>query len=78
MAEGGGKYGEICDEVLERLNAGAVLMAVADGEHGTGFTLSTTDAGYLFSLPEVLEEMAEKIREDIKIMKERRKSTDGG
>lgn len=69
--------GEICDELLARLNAGAVMLLVADGVHGTGFSLSTGDKGYLFGLPGALEEMADKIRDDIKRMKEKGEFQDG-
>jgi len=77
MAEGGGKYGEICDEIFERLKARLVILLVSDGVHGTGFSLSTEDKGYLLGLPDALEEMADKIRDDIKRMKEKGEFLDG-
>lgn len=66
---GPGKYGHICEEILERLKAKGVVLIVLDGEKGSGMNLSAPAwewdmAGYMEmirNLPNLLRAVAQSI-----------------
>jgi len=61
---GPGKYDYICTEVRERTNARAALVVVIGGDLGDGFSIQA-HSDVMINLPELLEIMAKKVREDI-------------
>ena len=61
----GGKYDEDCEQTLRRHQAQMVVLLVFDGAKGHGFSVSSIDLSMLESLPDLLEEMAAKIRKDL-------------
>lgn len=62
MAEGPGKYDDVCTRA--RLETGGeVLLIVIEGNKGTGFALQTTMATKRM-LPQILEQLAATIRQD--------------
>ena len=64
MAQGPGKYDDLCTVVRETADADGVLLFVANGKHGNGFSVQATSFELIASLPALLESMAESIRED--------------
>jgi len=60
---GPGKYDDVCTMVRERTEARAVLVVVIDGKLGNGFSFQG-DPLSLASVPEILEDVAGRIRED--------------
>jgi hypothetical protein len=63
MPIGPGKYDAWCTEVRQETNAGAVLLIVLDGVHGSGFSCQA-DLATTLTLPELLERVAADIRRD--------------
>lgn len=64
---GKGKYGDICEEIVQRLNAKGVVLIIVDGPKGSGMSLSAPVwevAGYselIQKLPDLLRSIAESI-----------------
>lgn len=66
---GGGKYGEHCERVLAEESAHAVVVIVAGGCKGSGFSVAARpeSAAYvLATLPGVLRELAHQIEQGAK------------
>lgn len=63
MAIGPGKYDAECTWVRQRLGARAVLLVVAGGIKGQGFSVQGTP-NYLVNLPAVLREVAQIMERD--------------
>ena len=63
MAQGPGKYDDICTTVREQTQAAAAIVIVINGHKGTGFSLQAT-GHELARLPDILEALANQIRED--------------
>ncbi len=61
---GPGKYDDLCTVAREAAGAEGVLLFVANGKHGNGFSVQTTSLELLAAVPALLESMAESIRED--------------
>ena len=59
---GPGKYDALCTLVREKAKAKGVLLIVLNGDKGSGFSCQT-DAESVLLLPEMLEYMAQQIRE---------------
>jgi len=64
MPIGPGKYDNECTEVREKLKAKGVVLLVAGGERGSGFSVQA-DLLATMALPNVLEDMAKQIRADM-------------
>lgn len=64
MVEGAGKYDDLATTVREKANARGVLVAVIQGDKGSGFSVQCDETG-LNALPEMLEEIAVQIRKDL-------------
>jgi len=62
MPIGPGKYDDLCTYVRER-TGGSVLLIVAGGNKGDGFSCQT-DLATALLLPNVLENVAAQIRRD--------------
>ena len=59
---GPGKYDALCTLVRKRAKAKGALVIILDGEKGNGFSCQCEPLA-LLSLPDVLEYMAQQIRE---------------
>lgn len=66
MAIGPGKYDDICTTIRESVG-GSVIVLIKDGVRGSGFSCQA-DLETLQSLPEILESIAEQLRNDRKKM----------
>jgi hypothetical protein len=64
MPAGPGKYDDECTLVRERLKARGVVLLVAGGKHGDGFSAQVVGQD-LLSLPSVLRTMADAIERDV-------------
>jgi hypothetical protein len=62
---GPGKYDDDCEEILHRHGARGVLLAVIGGDKGQGFSVAA-DFSVMSMLPDMLEFIAEQIRNDMK------------
>lgn len=67
----GGKFGPEVERLLLELQANGIILVVAGGPRGPGFSVAVTDPALLFSLPRVLRETADTIE------RQRRAVTDG-
>jgi hypothetical protein len=65
MAEGSGKYDDICVEVLERTRASCACVIVIDGKKGNGFSVNSVSRDLIDVLPSILEAVANEIRTDV-------------
>ena len=63
MAIGPGKYDELCTKVREQAGADGVVLIVANGKQGSGFSVQAPIDMHA-ALPGVLESLAESIRND--------------
>lgn len=59
---GPGKYDYLATHVREKANAAFVLVLVVGGNLGGGFAVQSRDPELLQKVPDLLEEMARKIR----------------
>ena len=64
MPEGAGKYDEECTIVRNRTEGSVVLVAVIDGNKGSGFSVQCLEDTTLLVLADILESMAKSIRTD--------------
>ena len=64
MPTGPGKYDDECTRVRARLKARGVVLLVAGGKHGDGFSAQVVGDD-LIKLPSVLRAMADGIERDI-------------
>jgi len=60
---GPGKYDAVCSVAREMASATAAIVIIHDGLFGSGFSVQTTDESIIEKLPEMLENMAEEIRQ---------------
>ncbi len=63
MPEGPGKYDDLCVDILRKTNAECVLVVVVNGNRGSGFSVNSVNHKIVFEIPEMLEHMAEQIRD---------------
>lgn len=63
MPEGAGKYDDLCVDVLTKTNAECVVVMVVNGNRGNGFSVNSVNHKIVFEIPEMLEHMAEQIRD---------------
>lgn len=63
MALGPGKYDDLCTQVREQVKAEGVVMIIANGTNGSGFSVQAPMDMHA-ALPAVLESLAESIRAD--------------
>jgi hypothetical protein len=61
---GPGKYDDECTWVRERTRAAGVILIVADGARGWGFSMQAP-LDVTVQLPDMLERMAREIRADL-------------
>jgi hypothetical protein len=61
MANGPGKYDDLCTLVREQAQAGVVVLIVVHGNKGSGFSVQATDPGFAAELPSMLRMMANEI-----------------
>jgi len=65
MPLGPGKYDAACTAARLATKARGALLIVIDGEHGNGFSCQAEPA-VLLTLPELLEDIARRIRADFR------------
>lgn len=65
MALGPGKYDDLCSRVREEAGAAAAFVIVINGTKGSGFSLQTDNPLLLAKLPDLLEDMARQLRDDV-------------
>lgn len=65
MAEGSGKYDDICVEVLKKTEARCACVIVIDGKKGNGFSVNSFSRDLIDVLPSILEALANEIRTDV-------------
>ncbi len=64
MTIGAGKYDDICTMVRSTTDAEMVLLIIARGNRGEGFSVQCTDPQLLADLPGVLRSVADQIEAD--------------
>lgn len=64
MAYGPGKYDDVCTQVREQTNAEGVIVVIANGDKGSGFSCQASPE-MTANLPHLLESMAKQIRESL-------------
>jgi hypothetical protein len=62
---GAGKYDDICSEIRNKTNAVGTILIVVNGNRGSGFSCQMPYEE-LAKLPDVLIDVAESIKQDIK------------
>jgi hypothetical protein len=62
---GPGKYDEIATAAREATEAEAIVLIIANGIYGNGFSVQSMDPGIVKILPDMLEAMAKAIRKDL-------------
>jgi hypothetical protein len=60
MADGPGKYDDLCTHVRTTTKAAAAIVIVVNGTHGTGFSVQAPP-GIVEILPTILRDMADEI-----------------
>ena len=65
MTIGPGKYDDLCSSVREHAGAAGAVLLVIGGSRGSGLSVQAS-AGVQMLLPELLEELAQTIRADLK------------
>ena len=63
---GPGKYDAIATAAREVTNADAIVLIIANGIYGNGFSVQAMNPEFVEKLPDMLEAMAKQIREDLK------------
>ena len=66
MGLGPGKYDDYCTILRHELKAKVALIAIVDGNKGTGFSVQSLDPHTLVILPQVLRQIADDIETDVK------------
>jgi hypothetical protein len=64
MARGPGKYDEECSVVQRMTNADIALVAIINGDKGSGFSVQCFEELDPIRLARVLEEMAQQLRDE--------------
>jgi len=62
---GPGKYDDLATLTRKAAEAEAVVLIIANGLLGNGFSVQAIDPAFVHALPDMLETMAKQIREDI-------------
>ncbi len=70
MAVGAGIYDDLCTEMREKADAAAAIIIIFNGYKGNGFSVQTSSLPLTITIPDVLEEIAYKIRNDTSELKE--------
>lgn len=65
MAVGPGKYDDLCTEIREKAGAEGAIVIISKGKHGDGFSCQASIEMTL-ALPDILENIAQQIRADVK------------
>jgi len=65
MPIGPGKYDDICTAARIAANAQAVVLIIAGGNQGAGFSVQAYDPGMLRGLPAVLRDVADEIEKSL-------------
>jgi hypothetical protein len=58
-------YDEIATLARTTAEADAVILIISNGFWGNGFSVQANDIDFLINLPDLLESLAEQLREDI-------------
>lgn len=61
MPNGPGKYDDVCTLARIATSAEAIVLIVANGNEGQGFSVQMADPRYLLTLPSVLRDVADEI-----------------
>jgi pyrroline-5-carboxylate reductase len=71
MPIGPGKYDDICEKIREETNAQGIVVAIIEGNKGTGFSCKV-EKNLLRFMPSFLKQMAEGMEKDVdQILEER-------
>lgn len=70
MNAGPGKYDELCTYVRNVTNAHGVVVIIAGGERGSGFSVQSTHPQFQFTLPQILRHVADQIEADNRAMRD--------
>jgi len=62
MTAGPGRYDHIATIAREQTDAKAVVVIIHGGNRGEGFSVQCDNPMFLFTLPDILEEVAAQIR----------------
>jgi hypothetical protein len=65
MPKGAGKYDDLATDCLQKSQAKLVLVAVVDGNAGSGFSVQTTDWTTFATLVVLLRETADQIEKEL-------------
>ena len=63
MAQGAGKYDDLCTHVREQSQAGAAIVIVVDGNRGSGFSCQTRLPA--LEVVKLLEEVADMMKKSV-------------
>ena len=66
MAEGDGKYGELCQDALEKSQGECAILMIFQGNMGSGFSVTSRSMEIVHDLPRFLRDLAGKIEHDLK------------
>jgi len=67
MTVGPGKYDDLCTHVREQTEARLVMIIVVEGNRGgSGFSVQTEDPSAMRLVPQILEQAATMIRDDVR------------
>ena len=66
MAEGDGKYGELCQDALEKSQGECAILMIFHGNMGSGFSVTSRSMEIVHDLPKFLRDLAGKIEKDLK------------
>jgi hypothetical protein len=58
---GGGKYDQVCEFALRATGARVALVAILEGNRGSGFSLSMVDPRLEAAIPALLRDIANQI-----------------
>ncbi len=65
MSVGSGKYDDVCEILSLEFNADMVVLAIAGGDRGSGFSLVTKDPENLPAIVQAIRRVADQIEADI-------------
>jgi hypothetical protein len=63
---GPGIYDPLCTFAREQVGADAIVLIIANGIYGNGFSVQANNPAFVENLPDMLEAMAKQIREELK------------
>jgi len=69
MANGPGRYDDLCTEIREKAEAEGVILLIFNGKHGQGFCCQLP-MPHTLMVPHLLREVADQIEEEMKGVKQ--------